>query len=109
VLTPHSQITWILSSANRITGVFLSFALYGASLLYLLHPIFPAIDSASLIYFAQNMPGWLHGSLKTLFVLPFTFHTWNGIRHLAWDTGYGECEGAKARGEKLDGADGVLM
>ena len=25
--------------------------------------------------------------LKYLVALPFTFHSWNGIRHLVWDTG----------------------
>ena len=84
------QVTWILSSANRITGVFLSGALYGASMLYLLHPVFPSFDSASLVQLAHDMPTWLKGGLKFLFVVPFTFHTFNGIRHLAWDTGYGE-------------------
>ncbi|CAD6582262.1 MAG: cytochrome b subunit of succinate dehydrogenase, Sdh3p [Tremellales sp. Tagirdzhanova-0007] len=83
------QVTWILSSANRITGVFLSGALYGASMLYLLHPVFPSFDSASLVQLAHDMPTWLKGGLKFLFVVPFTFHTFNGIRHLAWDTGYG--------------------
>lgn len=72
-----------------MTGVFLSGALYVAAISYLAHPIFPAIDSASLISLAHSMPAWLSGGVKTLFAVPFTFHTFNGLRHLAWDTGYG--------------------
>jgi len=85
------QITWILSSMNRLTGVFLSGTLYGGAILYLLHPVFPSIDSASLVQLTHDMPIWAKGGLKVLFAAPFAFHTYNGIRHLAWDTGYGEC------------------
>ncbi|RSH87253.1 cytochrome b subunit of succinate dehydrogenase, Sdh3p [Saitozyma podzolica] len=83
------QLTWYMSGLTRITGVPLSFALYGASLLYLLHPYFPAIDSAHLIQFAHDLPTWLKGSVKMIFAAPFTYHAFNGIRHLLWDAGYG--------------------
>lgn len=36
------------------------------------------------------MPTWLKGSAKFIFAVPFTFHSFNGVRHLAWDVGYGE-------------------
>jgi len=83
------QITWLLSGLNRITGVALSGVLYGASLLYLLHPMFPVIDSAHAVSLAASMPVWLKGGLKLIFALPFTFHTFNGVRHLLWDVGQG--------------------
>ena len=76
----------------------LSGALYGASLLYLLHPIFPAFDSAHLIQLTHDMPAFLKGSIKMLFALPFTFHSFNGVRHLAWDMGYGEWEFVLSQG-----------
>ena len=82
-------MTWYLSGLNRITGVAFSGLLYGASLLYLLHPIYPAIDSAHLISIVHDLPTWVKGSLKLVLALPFTFHAFNGIRHLAWDIGYG--------------------
>ena len=28
------------------------------------------------------------GVMKGMISLPFTFHFWNGIRHLVWDTGH---------------------
>jgi len=112
------QLTWILSSLNRITGVALSGLLYAAAMGFLLHPVFPAIDSAHLIELVAGefspaisnvrrmgnadpwpcnlgilldpgLPGWLKVSLKTILAVPFTLHSFNGIRHLMWDMGYG--------------------
>ena len=63
--------------------------MYAASMTYLLHPVVPAIDSAHLIELVQSMPIWLKGSFKFILAVPFTFHSFNGVRHLAWDVGYG--------------------
>ncbi|KAI9639425.1 uncharacterized protein MKK02DRAFT_39722 [Dioszegia hungarica] len=83
------QITWLASIANRVTGSALSVALYAGSITYLLHPYFPAVESANLVQMVHDLPVWVKGSAKLLFAVPFTFHTFNGIRHLAWDVGYG--------------------
>ncbi|KAL7421644.1 cytochrome b subunit of succinate dehydrogenase, Sdh3p [Cryptotrichosporon argae] len=83
------QLTWLMSGANRITGVFLSGALYAGSILYLLHPLYPALDSAHLVALVADMPVWLKASAKVLFAVPFTYHAFNGIRHLMWDMGKG--------------------
>jgi len=37
-----------------------------------------------------GLPGWLKVSLKTILAVPFTLHSFNGIRHLMWDMGYGQ-------------------
>jgi len=79
------QITWYLSGLNRVTGVTLSFALYGASLIYLLHPLYPSIDSVHLVQLVSAMPAWLKSGMKLVFAVPFAFHFFNGVRHLAWD------------------------
>jgi succinate dehydrogenase (ubiquinone) cytochrome b560 subunit len=73
-----------------MTGVALSGVLYAASMAYLVHPMYPSFDSAHLVELVHSMPVWAKGGLKLLFAVPFTFHTWNGIRHLAWDMGYGK-------------------
>ena len=65
--------------------------------------MFPSFESASLIQLAHDMPAWATGSIKTLFAVPFAFHTYNGIRHLAWDTGYGEFESSNRGQEVADG------
>ncbi|KAI5449009.1 cytochrome b subunit of succinate dehydrogenase, Sdh3p [Naganishia albida] len=81
------QLTWYLSGLNRITGSALSGLLYVSAMAYLLHPVFPAIDSAHVISFVHDLPVWLKTSGKFIISLPFFFHSFNGIRHLLWDTG----------------------
>ncbi|WVR06928.1 succinate dehydrogenase, cytochrome b556 subunit [Kwoniella sp. DSM 27419] len=81
------QLTWYLSIMNRVTGVALSGPLYLAAMAYLLHPVIPAIDSAHLISLVQDLPTWLKGGIKLVFAVPFTFHSFNGLRHLGWDVG----------------------
>ena len=34
-----------------------------------------------------SLPVAVKVALKFGIALPFTFHSWNGIRHLVWDTG----------------------
>jgi len=89
--------------------------LYAGALTFLLNPIYPVIDSAHLIEFVAGMsryetysrkssaeiraspetglPGWLKMSIKAIVSVPFTFHSFNGLRHLMWDMGYGESVG----------------
>ena len=83
-------MTWYPSMFHRLTGVALSGALYLSAIAYLTHPYFPALDSAHLIQLVHDTPTWLKGSIKLLAAAPFTFHCLNGIRHLAWDVGYGK-------------------
>lgn len=33
------------------------------------------------------LPWGVKTAIKATVALPFTFHAWNGIRHLVWDTG----------------------
>ncbi|KAH9953682.1 succinate dehydrogenase cytochrome b560 subunit [Russula dissimulans] len=79
------QLTWIASIANRITGSGLSVLLYGFSLAYLVVP--STFGSANIIEFAASLPEWVKVVEKTILAAPFAFHSLNGLRHLAWDTG----------------------
>lgn len=93
--SPHLQIyqpqlTWYLSGLNRITGVAIGGLFYGAALLYCLHPLYPAIDSTHLINFVHDLPAWVKYTGKIALAFPASFHTYNGLRHLLWDTGRGE-------------------
>lgn len=88
-VSPHLQIyqpqlTAILSGLHRISGVALSVGVYGVGAAF----GFGLVDSASLIDFYTQLPAIAKWSLKTLAALPFSFHAWNGIRHLIWDAGY---------------------
>ncbi|KAK7461017.1 cytochrome b subunit of succinate dehydrogenase, Sdh3p [Stygiomarasmius scandens] len=79
------QLTWIGSIFNRVTGGALSVLLYGFSLAYLFAP--STFDSAHVIEFVQGLPDAVKYGGKFILALPFTFHGFNGLRHLAWDTG----------------------
>lgn len=44
------------------------------------------LDSASLAEAFGSLSEYSKFALKTAVALPFTFHSWNGVRHLIWDT-----------------------
>ncbi len=89
-LSPHlqiykPQITTVLSIMHRGTGVFLSFGmLLLCAFLFTL-----AIDAQS-----YNVVRAFSSSIIGLLLLigwsySLVYHTLNGLRHLAWDAGYG--------------------
>jgi succinate dehydrogenase (ubiquinone) cytochrome b560 subunit len=82
------QITWINSALNRITGSILSGGFYLFGVLYLASPLLGIhMESGAMAAAFGALPFIAKASLKFLISLPFTFHSFNGIRHLIWDTG----------------------
>ncbi|KIM62727.1 hypothetical protein SCLCIDRAFT_119031 [Scleroderma citrinum Foug A] len=79
------QLTWISSIANRATGAGLSMLLYGFSLAYLVAP--NTFDSVNVIAFVSELPEYVKYAGKAILAAPFAFHSLNGLRHLAWDSG----------------------
>ena len=63
--------------------------MYAGSIVYLLHPLYPALDSAHLLSLVADLPTWFKASVKLALAGAFTFHSFNGIRHLMWDMGKG--------------------
>lgn len=81
-------MTWYLSALNRITGCILSGSLYVFGAAYLVSPLFGwHLESATLAASFASLPIIAKVGLKAFFAFPFTFHSFNGLRHLAWDTG----------------------
>ncbi|XP_048254331.1 succinate dehydrogenase cytochrome b560 subunit, mitochondrial-like isoform X1 [Haliotis rufescens] len=82
---PHLAMT--MSLTHRVTGVGMSVVVSGVSVLMLSLP-------ESYPYYLQMIkdlslgPAILTG-MKYSLALPVTYHFLNGIRHLAWDAGYG--------------------
>ncbi len=79
------QLTSVLSITHRITGVLLSLAAF-AMVAWLI-----ALGSSSEAYgefmaLATGTPGKL---LLLVWAACISFHLFNGIRHLAWDAGWG--------------------
>jgi succinate dehydrogenase (ubiquinone) cytochrome b560 subunit len=63
------------------------FYLFGAA--YLVAPLLGwHLESASLAAAFAAWPVVAKVGLKTILAWPFTFHCWNGFRHLAWDLGW---------------------
>ncbi|EST04591.1 Succinate dehydrogenase/Fumarate reductase, transmembrane subunit [Kalmanozyma brasiliensis GHG001] len=85
------QITWYLSIINRITGTGLSVLMYAYFAAYAGYPLFgsaEALSSGSITDFVATLPVWFKTAVKIPLALAFSFHSFNGLRHLAWDWGY---------------------
>ena len=73
---------------NRITGCILSGGLYIFGAAYLVSPLTGwHLESAAMAEWFGSFGPVTKGLMKFGISWPFTFHSWNGIRHLAWDTG----------------------
>jgi succinate dehydrogenase (ubiquinone) cytochrome b560 subunit len=84
------QIPWVLSMTHRLTGAVLSGGLYIFGSAYLVAPLFGwHLDSATLAAAFASWPVVLKVATKFAVAMPFTFHGFNGLRHLVWDFGKG--------------------
>ncbi|KAG2017522.1 succinate dehydrogenase cytochrome b560 subunit [Coprinopsis cinerea AmutBmut pab1-1] len=100
------QLTWLGSIANRVTGAGLSVLLYGFSIAYLIAP--GTFDSAHVVEFVAGLPDGVKYAGKAILAAPFSYHAWNGLRHLAWDAGkFLSVKGAYATGYAVLGLTGV--
>jgi succinate dehydrogenase (ubiquinone) cytochrome b560 subunit len=73
---------------HRITGAILSGGLYVFGSAYLVAPLFGwHLDSATLAAAFASWPVVLKVAAKFAVAMPFTFHSFNGVRHLVWDLG----------------------
>ncbi|WFC95950.1 cytochrome b subunit of succinate dehydrogenase, Sdh3p [Malassezia brasiliensis] len=85
------QLTWLSSIVNRITGAGLSLGLYGFMSAYAAAPLMgwtDCLSSAHLVQVVATMPYWAKLAVKVPLAAAFSFHTFNGLRHLSWDMGY---------------------
>ena len=89
-LSPHlqvyrPQITSVLSILHRITGIVL-----GVGTLVLIYWLVAAAQGPEAYAVAQDWIGSWIGRLALFgWTLAFFYHLANGIRHLAWDAGWG--------------------
>lgn len=82
------QMTWVPSGLNRVTGAILSGGFYVFGAAYLVGPVLGwHLDSASMAAAFGSLPVAVKVATKFAVAMPFTFHSFNGIRHLAWDLG----------------------
>ncbi|KAK2756462.1 hypothetical protein FQN54_005355 [Arachnomyces sp. PD_36] len=92
-VSPHlsiyqPQLTWYLSIFHRMTGGAVSGGLYVFATAYLVAPLFGwHLESASLAAAFGSLPLAAKFALKLGVAFPFTFHCFNGVRHMVWDFG----------------------
>jgi len=89
-LSPHLQVyrpqlTSILSISHRLSGI----ALAGGALVFVWQLLAAAAGPAAFEAFQHMIGSWLGVVLLVAWSAAFYFHLANGIRHLAWDAGYG--------------------
>lgn len=89
-LSPHLSVyrfihTMALSILHRITGVWMSFGL--CALVYWL--VSAAAGESDFARASALMSGWWFRALLLLWLAAYCYHFVNGLRHLAWDAGFG--------------------
>ncbi len=89
-LSPHLQIykpliTWVPSITHRVTGIGLGLGML------LVTAWLIALASGPQAFAAMHhfLSSWIGILLLVGFTWALMFHLLNGIRHLAWDVGYG--------------------
>ncbi|KAI5114999.1 hypothetical protein M0805_001807, partial [Coniferiporia weirii] len=62
--------------------------LYGFTLSYVLFPLAGApFSSTDIVELVAALPEGVKYAGKAILAAPFAYHSWNGLRHLAWDGG----------------------
>tara|TARA_Y100000588_G_scaffold268248_1_gene283449 strand:+ start:11832 stop:12212 length:381 start_codon:yes stop_codon:yes gene_type:complete len=89
-ISPHLQVyrpqlTSVLSIMHRLTGLLLS----GASVVLSLWLVSLALGEPTYTRFAGLWDSWAATALMVAVVFCVYFHLLNGVRHLAWDRGFG--------------------
>lgn len=91
--SPHLQIyepqlTWIMSSFHRITGVAMAGAFYALTCGFAATSILNIpFDTTTLVSAFTTLPTFAQYGIKAICAYPFVYHIGNGIRHLVWDFG----------------------
>ncbi len=84
------QINYLSSAFNRVTGLILSGSLYIFGIAYLVAPTVGwHLETASMVAAVAAWPAAVKVGVKAFFAAPFFFHSFNGLRHMVWDAGYG--------------------
>ncbi|KAJ6016209.1 hypothetical protein N7540_010800 [Penicillium herquei] len=92
-ISPHLSVykwNYVNSSSaiHRITGLILSGSLYGFATLYLFAPTLGLhLDSATIVEAFGSLPVTVKTAIKFGLSIPFTYHAFNGVKHLVWDSG----------------------
>lgn len=94
-LSPHLgiyrwQITMTLSILHRASGV----VLYAGACALVYWLVALALGPQAFATASRFFGSWIGQALLCLWSLAFFYHLLNGVRHLAWDAGWGFSRGA---------------
>ncbi|KAJ2082195.1 cytochrome b subunit of succinate dehydrogenase, Sdh3p [Coemansia sp. RSA 988] len=82
------QMSWILSSMHRNTGILVAGGAYLFTVGFGLAPVFGVdLSSAAVAGALASLPAPVMVGTKALIASSLSFHCFNGIRHLWWDSG----------------------
>lgn len=107
-ISPHitiyqPQLTWLMSIGHRVSGAGLACAIYAWAITASIAP--SNLTSTAVSFLAQTVPEPLFIAGKVVLAFPFSYHLWNGLRHLAWDAGFAlTLRGVYATGWAVNGA-----
>jgi succinate dehydrogenase (ubiquinone) cytochrome b560 subunit len=114
-VSPHLSIykleqTWFGASAwTRITGAILSGSSYVFFSGYLVAPLLGwHWESASVAAAFAGLPFLAKAAVKFALAFPFSFHFFQGIRHIVHDVGYAYAKPILKKGDTMVWAAGVL-
>ncbi|KAF8953788.1 cytochrome b subunit of succinate dehydrogenase, Sdh3p [Entomortierella lignicola] len=91
-IAPHltiyqPQLTWYMSMFHRATGGALAVGFYGGAIGYAVGPLLGlGFDAATITSAIATLPVAAKIAGKFIVAYPFTYHAFNGVRHLIWDT-----------------------
>ncbi|KAF9938860.1 cytochrome b subunit of succinate dehydrogenase, Sdh3p [Modicella reniformis] len=94
-LAPHltiyqPQLTWYMSAFHRFTGGAVAVGFYAGAIAYAVGPLVGlGFDTATITSTLATVPVAAKVAGKFIVAFPFTFHSFNGVRHLLWDTARG--------------------
>ncbi|KAF9579262.1 cytochrome b subunit of succinate dehydrogenase, Sdh3p [Lunasporangiospora selenospora] len=81
------QLTWYMSAFHRFTGGALATGFYAGAIAYTVAPMVGlGFDAAAITSVIATVPVAAKIGAKFIIAYPFTFHVFNGVRHLVWDT-----------------------
>ncbi|KAG0220524.1 cytochrome b subunit of succinate dehydrogenase, Sdh3p [Mortierella sp. GBA43] len=81
------QLTWYMSGFHRFTGGAVAAGFYAGAIAYAVGPMIGlGFDTATVTSTLATVPVAAKVAGKFIVAFPFTFHSFNGVRHLLWDT-----------------------
>lgn len=89
-MSPHitiyqPQLTWLMSIGHRITGAGLATLVYAWAITASIAP--KDLTQNAVHFIDSSVPEAVFVAGKAVLAAPFSYHLFNGLRHLVWDAG----------------------